>query len=343
MVANGPVQRGHRKSSYQSSSGRSASGSTSTGTLETITDSDAYFDWLNGVGIGMGDVCQFDEQELFLATSHNGRKPANVDMQAHTPGNHGIGPYLDQRFGMQNVRNGGGYGDLAYLKLAAEASNIEAMYGQDLQGMSVDKKVAPPSGGDANSVNLGLFLPRIPQDNLLSMDLPNSLSHSLLNQPMPVHMLANHLDSTPIPELRPSKEDCIHQTACLSPSSASSASFALKDFDEVGRASQQPHGTRNLRLHTGPYGPRMYRSARPDIDQQMSSISDFTSSLDSGSMGEPAVGNAMAHSIEKGTKRSRDSASTLGEVVKSDDIQKRPSPRARLTALLAHSPALNGP
>lgn len=54
------------------------------------------------------------------------------------------------------------------------------------------------------------------------------------------------------------------------------------------------------------------------------------------------VENAAAQSIEKGTKRSRDSASAPASAVKSDDNQKRPNPRAHLTALLSHSPTLSG-
>ncbi|KAL7793052.1 hypothetical protein V8C37DRAFT_409743 [Trichoderma ceciliae] len=304
-ISNRSIRRGHRKSSYQSASSRSTSGGTSTGTLETIDDSDAYFEWLNGMGLGITDMYRFGEQDLFPTMTQNGKKSADIGLQGYIPSSHSMGPYLGQRFGLQNFRNEDERDHFG--SLPAEASNMEARYSQDMQG---------------------LFLPQLPQENWFSIDPTNSLAHSLLNQPMPAHLLANNFHTTPIPELRPPKEDCSHQAAGPSPSTASSASTSLKDHCDVTKAAQQPYTTGNIYLQTGPFGSKMYKSARPDVKQKISSV---LSALEGGAMGEPVVGSTTAHLIEKGAKRNRESAST-----------PRPSPRARLTALLAHSPTING-
>lgn len=341
IITNRPMRRGHKKSIYQSDSSRSTSGSTSTGTLETINDSNAYFEWLNGMGIGMPDTYRFGEQELFPPTGQGGRKPTNVDMPPYMPMGSSMGPYLDQRFGLQNFQHEDGRDHFGYLKPPTEVSDTEAGYCEDTQGMGGEKAVIRPLSSDANLGNSGLFLPRFAQDNLLSIDLPNSLAHSLLNQPMPAHLLANDLQTTPISESRPHKEDYIHQAPGPSPSSVSSASNSLKDYGEVGQAAHRPYKAHSISLQAGSNVSRGYRSARSDVNQKISSADDYMSALEGGSMGELVVGNAGTHSIEKGTKRSHDSASTPASAVKSDDNQKRLSPRARLTGLLAHSPNVN--
>lgn len=172
--------------------------------------------------------------------------------------------------------------------------------------------------------------------------MPNSLAHSLLNQPTPAHLLANNLHATTSnPELRPRREDSL-QAPGPSPSSVSSTSNSLKDHTEAGKAARRPYKARSISLQAGLSRSRGYRSARPDINQQLSSVEDYLSALEGSSTGEPAVGNAAANSVEKGTKRGRDSASAPVSAAKSDDNQQRSSPRAHLTALLSHSPTLNG-
>ncbi|KAH6608526.1 hypothetical protein Trco_001872 [Trichoderma cornu-damae] len=160
-ITNRTIRRGYRKSSYQSGGGRSTSGSTSTGTLETIHDSDTYFEWQNGMGMGMADVHRFGEQGFLPEMSQNGRQSANVDMQAC----HNMEPRLDQRPDLKNSRYEDDGDSFEHLGLSTEAPNIGPTYRQDAQG---------------------LFPPRLPHDDTFSVDLANSLAHSLLNQPMPI-------------------------------------------------------------------------------------------------------------------------------------------------------------
>ncbi|UKZ53971.1 hypothetical protein TrVGV298_007775 [Trichoderma virens] len=320
IMANRPVRLGRRKSGYQSGSSRSTSGSTSTGTLESISDSNAYFEWLNGMGTGMTDIYRFGEQQLFPPMGQNGKKPTNVDLQPIMPMGNGMGPYLDQTFGLQNFRHEADRDHFGYLKPPAEVSDVETSCCQEPQD---------------------LFLPRFAEDNVFSIDVPNSLAHSLLNQPTPAHLLANNLHATtPNPELKPNREDC-HQGPGSSPSSASSTSNSLKDHGEVGKPARRPYKARGINLQAESSRSRGYRSTRPDINQQLSSVEDYLSALEGSSMGEAAMANATAQSVEKGTKRNRDSASAPVSAVKSDDNQRRPSPRAHLTALLSHSPVLS--
>ncbi|KAL6816221.1 hypothetical protein V8C40DRAFT_282160 [Trichoderma camerunense] len=317
-MANRSIRLGHRKSGYQGGSSRSTSGSTSTGTLESINDSNAYFEWLNGMGTGANDMYRFGEQQLFPPTSQKGRKPSNGDLQPYMPIGNGMGPYLDQTFELQNFRHGVGRDQFGYLNPPAEDSDIETGPYKDSQG---------------------LFLPRFAEDNVFSIDVSNSFAHSLLNQPTPTHLLASNLHATTSNSaLGPHREDYL-QAPGQSPSSISSASNSHEDHGEVRKGVRRPYNARSISLQAESNRSREYRSARPDISQQISSVEDYLSALESGSV---VVENAAAHSIEKGTKRPRDSASAPASAVKSDDNQKRPNPRAHLTALLSHSPTLNG-
>lgn len=174
---------------------------------------------------------------------------------------------------------------------------------------------------------------------MFSIDVSNSFAHSLLNQPTPTHLLASNLHATTSNSaLGPHREDYL-QAPGQSPSSLSSASNSHDDHGEVRKGVRRPYNARSISLQAESNRSREYRSARPDIRQQISSVEDYLSALESGSV---VVENAAAHSIEKGTKRTRDSASAPASAVKSDDNQKRPNPRAHLTALLSHSPTLNG-
>ncbi|KAL6693921.1 hypothetical protein J3F84DRAFT_400412 [Trichoderma pleuroticola] len=317
-MANRSIRLGHRKSGYQSGSSRSTSGSTSTGTLESINDSSAYFEWLNGMGTGATDMYRFGEQQLFPPTGQKGRKPSNIDLQPYMPISNGMGPYLDQPFGLQNFRHGADRDQFGYLNTPAEVSDIETSRYKDSQG---------------------LFLPRFAEDSAFSIDVSNSFAHSLLNQPTPAHLLASNLHAaTSNSELGPHREDCL-QAPGQSPSSISSTSNSHGDHGEVHKGARRPYNTRSISAQAESNRSREYRSARPDISQQISSVEDYLSALESGSM---AVENAATQSIEKGTKRPRDSASAPASAVKSDDNQQRPNPRAHLAALLSHSPALSG-
>ncbi|PTB39371.1 hypothetical protein M441DRAFT_70505 [Trichoderma asperellum CBS 433.97] len=231
IITNRPLRHGQRKSSIQSGSSRSTSGSTSTGTMETVNDSDAYFEWLNGMGLGMLDMYRLGQQEPFPEIGHNERELSNVHAQGHMPGK---SSYLGQRFDLHELGDEEGSDNVGYLEMPSEALNFETAYSQDMQGTDGKKRAEFTFDNDLGYERIGLFLPRLPQDNSLSIDLQNTLAHSLLNQPMPAHMLANSLHTTPIPELRLPREDCIPQTAGPSPSTASSASASLKDQCEAG-------------------------------------------------------------------------------------------------------------
>lgn len=334
IITNRPLRNGQRKSSIQSGSSRSTSGSTSTGTMETINDSDAYFEWLNGMGLGMPDMYRLGEQETFQEIGQNGRKSYSVNAQGHVPGK----SYLGQRFGLQELGGEEESDNFGYLKMPSEALNLDTAYSQNLQDTDGKKRAKFAFGNDLGYEHMGLFLPQLPQDSLLSIDFQNTLAHSLLNQPMPAHMLANNIHTTPISELRLPREDHIPQTAGPSPSNASSASASVKDQCEVGKAAQHPFTAHKVNLQTESFGSRVHRSTRPDVKQHISSV---LSGLESGSMGELVMGNVATPTDDKGAKRSRDSISTPISAAKSDDTQKRSSPRARLTALLAHSPTAN--
>lgn len=335
VITNRPLRHGQRKTSMQSGSSRSTSGSTSTGTMETINDSDAYFEWLNGMGLGMPDMYRLGEQETFSEIRQNGRKSSNVYAQGHMPGK---SSYLGQRFGLQELGDEEESDSFGYLKIPSEALNFETSYSQDMQGTDGEERAKFALDNDLDYERIGLFLPRITQESPLSLDFQNTLAHSLLNQPMPAHMLANNLHTTPIPDLRLPREDYIPQTAGPSPSTTSSASTSLKGQFEAGKTTQHPYTARKNNVRTGSFGSRVHRSTRPDVKQHISSV---LSALESESMGELAMENAATHTDDKGAKRRRDSTSTPLSAAKSDDDQKRSSPRARLTALLAHSPTAN--
>lgn len=332
IIANRSLRHGQRKTSTQSGSSRSTSGSTSTGTMETINDSDAYFEWLNSMGLGMPDIYRLGEQEIFPEIRQIGRKSSNVNAQGHMVGKTS---HLGQRFSLQELGDEEESESFGYLKIPSDALDFEASYGQDMQGRDGEERAKFVFDNDLDFERIGLFLPRNSQENSLSIDFQNNLAHSLLNQPMPAHMLANNLYTNSFPELRLSREDHNPQTAGPPPSTTSSASASMRDQFEAGKTAQHPYTARKAMLRTGSFGSRVRRSTRPDAKQHTSSV---LSTLESEPVEELAMENAAAHTDDKGAKRRRDSTLTPISAAKSDDNHKRSSPRARLTALLAHSP-----
>ncbi|UKZ66411.1 uncharacterized protein TrAtP1_007585 [Trichoderma atroviride] len=263
------------------------------------------------MGLGMPDMYRLREQENFPDIRQIGRKSSNVNAQGHMVGKTS---YSGQRFGLQELGDEEESDSLGYLRIPSEALDFNTSYSQDMQG---------------------LFLPRIPQENSLSIDFQNTLAHSLLNQPMPAHMLANNLHTTSVPELRVPREDYIPQTAGPSPSTTSSVSASLRDQFEVGKTAQHPYTARKAMLRTESFDSRVRTSTRPDAKQHISSV---LSTQESEPVEEFAMENAATHTGDKGAKRRRDSTLTPTSAAKSDDNHNRSSPRARLTALLAHSP-----
>ncbi|EHK50475.1 hypothetical protein TRIATDRAFT_270238 [Trichoderma atroviride IMI 206040] len=332
IITNRSLRLGQRKTSMQSGSSRSTSGSTSTGTMETVNDSDAYFDWLNGMGLGMPDMYRLREQENFPDIRQIGRKSSNVNAQGHMVGKTS---YSGQRFGLQELGDEEESDSLGYLRIPSEALDFNTSYSQDMQGTDGEERVKFAFDNDLDFERTGLFLPRIPQENSLSIDFQNTLAHSLLNQPMPAHMLANNLHTTSVPELRVPREDYIPQTAGPSPSTTSSVSASLRDQFEVGKTAQHPYTARKAMLRTESFDSRVRTSTRPDAKQHISSV---LSTQESEPVEEFAMENAATHTGDKGAKRRRDSTLTPTSAAKSDDNHNRSSPRARLTALLAHSP-----
>jgi hypothetical protein len=212
-------------------------------------------------------------------------------------------------------------------------------YSQDVQGTDGKDRAKLAFDNDLDYEHIGPFLPRISQDTSSSIDLQNALTHSLLNQPMPVHMMANNFHATSIPGLRSPREDCILQTAGPSPSTVSSASASLRDQFELGKTEQHPYTARKTNLRTGSYSSRVRKSTRPDVKQHMSSV---LSTLGNESIEELAMEITATPTNDKGEKRCRDSTSTPISTAKNDEIPKRSSPRAHLTALLAHSSTTGG-
>ncbi|PTB66888.1 hypothetical protein BBK36DRAFT_1168406 [Trichoderma citrinoviride] len=305
-------------SGYQSGSTRAASGSTSTGTLETINDSNAYFEWLNGMGTGVNDTHQLFEHDLF-APGQNGRRLPSGGVPPYMSLGNSMGPYLDQSLGLQNFRNEDGRDQFDYIRSAAEVSDVEAVCGQETQD---------------------LFVPRLSQDNMFTMDTPTSLAHSLLNQPMPAHLLGVSVQTVQ-PEVRPHQADDLHQAPDPSPSSASTSSTSHNNHAGVRRTVRRPSKAHNVSGQPGSSSSG-YRSSLPDANQHLASVEDYVSVLEGRLIEDAAASNAAPPSTDKGTKRSHDSASGPGSAVMSDEDQRRPSPRAHITALLAQSPTFNG-
>ncbi|KAL6872955.1 hypothetical protein J3F83DRAFT_731554 [Trichoderma novae-zelandiae] len=311
----GNIRPSQRTASFQSGNTRAASGSTSTGTLETINDSNAYFEWLNGMGTGMDDSYRLVEQELF-APGQNARRLPSGGLPPYMPLGNSMGPYLDQSFGLQNFRNEDGRDQFDYLRTTAEVSDVSC---QETQG---------------------LFLPRLTQDNMFTMDTPTSLAHSLLNQPMPAHLLGNS-SHTANPEARPHQEDYLHQARGPSPSSASTTSTSHKNHVGVKKPARRPHKAHTISVQRGSSSSG-YIMSLPDVNQHLASVEGYASAPEARLVEEAVMDKAPPPSTDKGTKRSHDSASGPGSAAMSDEDQKRPSPRAHITALLAQSPTFDG-
>ncbi|KAL7809715.1 hypothetical protein V8C26DRAFT_263259 [Trichoderma gracile] len=311
------VRPSQRTSTFQGGNARAASGSTSTGTLETINDSNVYFEWLNGMGTGPTDSYQLVEHDLFAPGQH-GRRLPSAGVPPFMPMGNSMGPYLDQNLGLQTFRNEVGRDHFDYFRSTAQVSDVEAVCSEETQD---------------------LFLPRLSQDNMFMMDTPTSLAHSLLNQPMPANRLANST-RTANSEARPNHADDLHQAPDPSPSSGSTTSTSRDNPFGVKKTARRPQSAHNNSVQAESSNSG-YISSLPAANQHLASVEEYVTALEARLAEDAAVNNAAPPSTDKGTKRSHDSPSGPGSAVMSDEDQRRPSPRAHITALLAQSPTFN--
>lgn len=105
--------------------------------METINDSDAYFEWLNSMGLGMPDIYRLGEQEIFPEIRQIGRKSSNVNAQGPMVGKTS---HLGQRFSLQELGDEEESESFGYLKIPSDALDFEASYGQDMQGMDGEER-----------------------------------------------------------------------------------------------------------------------------------------------------------------------------------------------------------
>jgi hypothetical protein len=191
----------------------------------------------------------------------------------------------------------------------------------------------------SNVGDIDLFLPRLSQDNMFTMDTPTSLAHSLLNQPMPANLLGNSTRAAN-PEARPNQADDLHQAPDPSPSSDSTTSTSRNNIFGAKKTARRPQKAHNIgaQVESSSSG---YISSLPAANQHLVSVEEYVTALEARLAEDTAVGDSAPTSTGKGTKRSHDSASGPGSAVMSDKDQRRPSPRAHITALLAQSPTFN--
>lgn len=184
---------------------------------------------------------------------------------------------------------------------------------------------------DAHHDDAAVPFPMLSHNSAIPSDLANSLTNSLLNQPMPVH-LQHHAQNfhTPAAEIKSRKENRSRATG-PSPSGVTAAS--APDHYDMRRVSQQ--------MFMPPSGTSMPMcTLSPEVDSQQNQECVIASGAPSKAAGlcaskvpscDASLGSTPGSALEKGLKRIRNFTPVSARVIDEEDEPRRRSPRIRLT------------
>ncbi|POR34960.1 Uncharacterized protein TPAR_04843 [Tolypocladium paradoxum] len=251
-------------------------------------DAHSYFEWLSGIGMGVTDMNRGEGQvkvhrRLARRTSTDISMPDYVEI-------------AEQPLYMPGLR-------------------------QDDDGHFSNMKVptnTPTTSGYGGCEQDGVTFSSLAQAASMPSDLGNSLTNSLLNQPMPVHMQQPNFHAS-AGEVKSRKENRFQQLAGPSPG---------QDHQEMRRVSQQmymPPGA-SLPVCT------VSQANSPEPVQRVASMGgELSAGVNHLSTSDTPLSAASGNSVEKGTKRIRNFTPASASAIDEEDEPRRGSPRVRLT------------
>ncbi|KAI9158061.1 hypothetical protein HJFPF1_06048 [Paramyrothecium foliicola] len=308
------MSRESRRCSQQPLSLSTASGAS---TSDPFAESNAYFEWLNGMGMGMdgGEIVGSTGPTAARYSRSKRKTSADINMQDYL--SNGPTPMLtEQQFALSNLPTDD-EGNIAHWKVPTNT---------------------PTTSGAGNCDADAIPFPLLPHNAYISPDLANTLTTSLLNHSMPVQLQNRaypYHSAVPAPEVRSRKENRLQQLGEPSPSTVTSTPTSIQDHHEMRKVSQQlyiPSGsTLSVSLSSHESSPQSVvghgLGAAP--------IEDLGISTNSSSGPELALTPISGNSRDKGTKRARNATSTSVKILEDEDEPRRPSPSVRIAKLNA--------
>lgn len=180
-----------------------------------------------------------------------------------------------------------------------------------------------------------VLFPQFPDSTSIPADLANSLTSSLLNQPLPVRV-NHHPGHPPAMGVKSRKETRCHSQAEPSPSVLSSTSTRGYGAHDIRNISQQ------MRVPTGasiPVGGILSQVHNPNLkgprrgfepDQRANSMDETRTDETRESTPERSL-RIISGNYDKGTKRTPNFTPASAKVVDKEDEPRRASPRLRLS------------
>ncbi|KAK5991775.1 hypothetical protein PT974_07809 [Cladobotryum mycophilum] len=270
----------HRHSSTASSS-----------TSDSFGDANAYFEWLNGLGMTMGGISQCDGQDSNSSTQQSSEPGTNSSARNYVPFVHSFDTSMD----------------MGPFTLAGFPPEDNSQFEQ----LKVPTNT-PIAGGSIDYEAEGVSFPQLTHSSTpISLEMANSL----LNQPIPAHLLAHHAH-TRIPEVKSYKESQSQRASDASLQSAFMPSAANMTTNTVVSQVNSPQS-----------------QVSSDISQRISSMGELTACFGGASSEDTSFGGSRRSLQEKGLKRSR-TFTLASSGVLDEDEPRRASPSIRLTPFI---------
>ncbi|RCI09046.1 hypothetical protein L249_5145 [Ophiocordyceps polyrhachis-furcata BCC 54312] len=195
-------------------------------TADGLGDTNAYIEWLTGMGTGVVDAQRTGGQGF---SQHRNPRRSSTDIS--------MPDYTSMEFSE---------GIPAPLEQPHLPSGLRQEEEESSGHLRVPTNTPTASGQVGNQEQDGVPFPILSFSSSMQTDLANSLTNSLLNQPMPVHFQQQQQQheqksgfSVPAIEVKSRKENRVQQATAPSPSLLPTASGSTQEHQEMRRVSQQ--------------------------------------------------------------------------------------------------------
>lgn len=177
--------------------------------------------------------------------------------------------------------------------------------------------------------------PVLAHDTSFPSGLADSLTNSLLNQPLPL-TAQHHAFHAPSAEVKSRKENRDHQHAGHSPSPAAGISAAGQEHQDIRRVSQQLYIPSGSSIPIGKADVKDDNS--PNVHDHTGPLKSFDNALQAAHASRKPSAETndeeTRQNRERGMKRIRNFTPSSARAIDDEDEPRRLSPRVRLTSFL---------
>ncbi|PHH76432.1 hypothetical protein CDD80_1541 [Ophiocordyceps camponoti-rufipedis] len=270
---------------------------------DAFGDTNAYFEWLNGMGMSVGDVQRAGSQ-AFAQHRNARRSSTDISMPDYTPMELSEG-LTDQQSMLAGMRQDEDDSS-GHLRVPTNTPTASGHGGhQELDGA----ERLPSWAVRTLTESLGVPYPMLSLSSSMPADLTNSLTNSLLNQPMSAQFQRQQQQQSGLgaSEVKSRKENRRHQAAAPSPPVLAGVSGLGQEQQEMRRVSQQMY------IASGSSLPVCMTAEKQDV-AEMTSMA--------GGEGNKTEADQADKAADKGCKRMRN----LTPTIKDEGEMRRGSP-----------------